>query len=329
MLVVWSLIGLGIVAIRLRHWKSVRPKEIIRWGAAAAIGCVVALFGICQYSIYDNNAWNLPVYAAAMSVSIAGITVCLAKVYTEGTSLEKRNWIGGTVGVGVLVCFFILLPGRGHPAEAYRRTQCKNNLKQIGLAMYNFQDHHQVFSAPSRGTPLVSWRVTMLPYLDQHKVYHQYNPEVAWNQTPNVALAHQSIGVFVCPSSYQHHDAQGLCYTSYSMLTGRRSVGGKPRGTAISDIKDGTSNTILVVEACGAQIVWSEPRDVNIADQPAGINLKGLRPGHSKGWLSSYHSRGAHILLADGSVRFLWSETDPAVLQHLADIDGGEFDGPF
>ena len=46
-LVVWSLIGLGIVAIRLRHWKSVRPKEILRWGAAAAIGCVVALFGIC------------------------------------------------------------------------------------------------------------------------------------------------------------------------------------------------------------------------------------------------------------------------------------------
>lgn len=332
MLIVWSLIGVGIVATRLRHWKAVRPTEIMRWVGAAAIGCVVALLGICRYSVYDDNAWNLPIFVAAISVSVAGITVCLAKVYAEGTSREKRIWIGGTVGAGLgfwLGLFLIFSPGLSHPAEFYRRTQCKNNLKQIGLAMHNFHDEQESFPPPVSGMPLVSWRVTLLPYLDQTKIYHQYNQKLAWDQSPNLALAHQRVGVFFCPCSYHHQDTKRRCYTAYSMLTGPHSVGANPKGTKLGDIKDGTSNTIMVVEACGAQIVWSEPRDVNVADQPVGINLNGSRSGHSNGWLSSYHSKGAHILLADGTVRFLLSDTDPAVLQKLAAIDDGDAQDAF
>jgi prepilin-type processing-associated H-X9-DG protein len=113
-------------------------------------------------------------------------------------------------------------------------------------------------------------------------------------------------------TSDQHQGSDGMYHTAYSMLSGPQTVGGNPSGTKFSDIKDGAGNTAMVVEACRAQIVWSEPRDVNIADQPAGINLKGHRPGHSKGWLSSFHARGAHVLLADGSVRFVSSATHPA-----------------
>jgi hypothetical protein len=325
LLVAWSLTGVAIVAIRLRRWKSVRPTEIQWWGAAAAISCVVALLGMCKYTVYDNNDWNIPALTAAVSVSIAGITVCLYKIATEGTHHEKRTWIGGTVGTGIaiwLVLFLVFFTGGvGDPGEYYRRTECKNNLKVIGLAMHNFHDERDAFPPPESGTPLISWRVTLLPYLDQHKVYTRYDQKAEWNQAPNLALARIQIRALSCPASYQYQGDDEMYDTAYSMLTGPQTVGGNPGGTRLRDIKDGASNTAMVVEACGAQINWSEPRDVNIADQPAGINLKGQRPGHSKGWLSSFHSRGAHILQADGAVRFVSSETDPGVLQNLAKMD--------
>lgn len=324
LLVAWSLTGLCIVAIRLRRWKSVRPTEIQWWAAAAAISCVVAFFGICRYPIYDNNDWNIPSFTAAVSVSIAGITVCLYKVATEGTHHEKRTWIGGTVSTGVaiwLVLFLNFWSDMGNSAEAHRRTECKNNLKVIGLAMHNYLDERDAFPPPASGTPLVSWRVTLLPYMDQYAFYSRYDRKAEWNQPPNLALARRPIRVLSCPSSYQHQGTDEMYDTAYSMLTGPQTVGANPGGTRLRDIKDGASNTAMVVEACGAQINWSEPRDVNIADQPAAINLNGHRPGHSKGWMSSFHFRGAHILQADGAVRFVSSETDPGVLQNLAKMD--------
>jgi prepilin-type processing-associated H-X9-DG protein len=108
------------------------------------------------------------------------------------------------------------------------------------------------------------------------------------------------------------------------MPTGPKTVGEKSLGISFKDIADGSSNTLLVVEACGAQIIWTEPRDINVASQPTGINLNGAQRGQSKGWLSSYHAGGTQVLLADGSVRFIPANTDPSVLNGLATIDGRE-----
>ena len=113
------------------------------------------------------------------------------------------------------------------------------------------------------------------------------------------------------------------------MPTGPRTVGESSTGTMIQSMTDGTSNTLLVVEACGAQIVWTEPRDVDVAAQPTGINLKGAKPQQSAGWLSSYHSHGTQVLMGDGSVKFLSQRTDPSVLKKLATKDGGEEVGDF
>jgi hypothetical protein len=72
------------------------------------------------------------------------------------------------------------------------------------------------------------------------------------------------------------------------------------------------------------QIIWTEPRDVDVDSQPAGINLAGNKPGHSQGWLSSYHKHSTRVLMADGSVRTLSQVIDPALLKKLVTIDGGE-----
>lgn len=331
-LVAWSVVGAGIVVARLRRWKYVQPTEIHRWGAAAVISCgVLVAFGRCQYAVYDNNQWNWPIFAATMAVSISGITVCLAKIYVNGTAQEKRAWIGGTVGAVAaawLLIFIMLFPALVHPREASNRTQCKYNLKQIGLAMHNYHDAWKTFPPAAGSAPLVSWRVALLPYLDQTAVYSRYDQKHAWNQAPNLVLAAERVDVWICPSNYQPKDANGLYCAAYSMLTGPQTVGGNPQGTTLLDIKDGSSNTAMIVEACGAQITWSEPRDVNIEQQPIGINFNGERPGHSASLLSAYHF-GAHVLLVDGSVRWLPSNIDPTVLHKLVKIDDGEIPDDF
>ena len=68
---------------------------------------------------------------------------------------------------------------------------------------------------------------------------------------------------------------------------------------------------------------------MDVSAQPTGINLKGDAPGHSAGWLSSYHAGGTQVLMADGSVRFISENIDPTLMQKLATVDGGETVGDY
>jgi prepilin-type processing-associated H-X9-DG protein len=86
------------------------------------------------------------------------------------------------------------------------------------------------------------------------------------------------------------------------------------KGLAPKAFSDGLSNTALVVEACGQQIIWTEPKDIKITATNIGINLPGNKPNQSSGIWSSYHDGQAFTLFADGSVRALNTDTDPQVL---------------
>jgi len=92
----------------------------------------------------------------------------------------------------------------------------------------------------------------------------------------------------------------------------------------LKDVTDGVSNTLAIVEACGLPVVWTEPRDVDLAEQRVGVNLPGDQPGRSRGVVSSYHPQGGHVAMADGSVRFMSADIDPGVLRALLSATGGE-----
>ncbi|MEZ6062573.1 MAG: DUF1559 domain-containing protein [Planctomycetaceae bacterium] len=79
-----------------------------------------------------------------------------------------------------------------------------------------------------------------------------------------------------------------------------------------------------MVESCGSKVVWTEPRDVDIADAALQVNAPGPEIGESGGVLSSYHVGGAQMGLADGSVRFVSDRIDPNVLKSLLTKSGGE-----
>ncbi|HEY3968433.1 MAG TPA: DUF1559 domain-containing protein [Planctomycetaceae bacterium] len=99
-----------------------------------------------------------------------------------------------------------------------------------------------------------------------------------------------------------------------------------PKSQALppEQITDGKSTIILFGEASGLNIVWTEPRDIDTARLPVGINLPGCRRGDSHGTLSSYHRGGANVVFADGRVKYLSEQIDPSVLKALLTATGGE-----
>ena len=159
-----------------------------------------------------------------------------------------------------------------------------------------------------------SWRVLLLPFLDGDDLYKRYKFDEPWNGPNNRKLAldypHQ---IYRCPSHGEESDR-----TSYVVVTGAKTA--FPADTCVNyqAISDGTSNTILVVEIANSEIHWMEPRDLSFAKMSFQVNNGSSRS------ISSVHELGAHVVFADGSVKFLGTETSGDSIRCLLTIDGAE-----
>jgi hypothetical protein len=199
--------------------------------------------------------------------------------------------------------------------EASHRTNCVNNLKYIGLAMHNYLSAHQTFPPPAsrdkEGRPLLSWRVHVLPYLEQQSLYKEFHLDEPWDSPHNKTLIPRMPKIYVCPSGSRKVAASGR--TSYLVPRGKGTIFPGGEGIKIKEITDGTSNTILVVEANDdSAVIWTKPDDWEVDPEPRKQTLFGHHPG------------GTNLGIADGSVRFVRDTIDPAVLRKLLTRDGGE-----
>jgi prepilin-type processing-associated H-X9-DG protein len=225
--------------------------------------------------------------------------------------------IAALAGVVALCCICmapaLLLPAVQAAREAERRAQCQNNLREIGIALHNYHIDHGCFPPayiPDQdGTPLHSWRVLLLPYLDED-LAKEYDFNEPWDSEANMALADRMPPVYHCPSD---PDADAR-YTSYLGSDGPGFFFQGSRPIRQTEITDGMSNTIAVIEGSGARVVWTDPRD-----QTDMENF--IQPGGT-----SNHPGGANVLYADGSVHFLSSAIDPITLDELLTIGGGDED---
>ncbi len=167
-------------------------------------------------------------------------------------------------GGGILVA--LLLPAVQAAREAARRTQCTNNLKQIALAMHNYHDVYGSFPAAyiadENGRPMHSWRVALLPYLERSDLYNQYNFSEPWDSPGNLKVAEQLPQTYCCPSSQASGPGSNL--TNYVVIVGDpaqpqpQTLFLPNHWTKISDVTDGTSNTLLVVES-SMPVPWTRP----------------------------------------------------------------------
>jgi hypothetical protein len=220
---------------------------------------------------------------------------------------------------GVLVA--LLLPAVQAAHEAARRAQCQNNLKQIGLALLNYESANKCFPpavfTDDLGKPMESWRVAILPYMEEESLFQRYDPKQPWDSPQNRALGNTPIAVFRCPSD---PGAANSTETNYVRIVGKDTTGGTPNeAVKLSDITDGMSNTIMLVEVSGLGINWEEPRDVTV-DEFMEMVAKGR---------ASRHAGGFQALTADGSVHFIRNDIDPKTLRALLLRNTGKGLTPF
>ncbi len=245
----------------------------------------------------------------------------------------KGSSTGATIGVvavvcvaGVLVCggilVALLLPAIQPAREAARRTECVNNLRQIGLAFHNYNAVHKTFPPAyipdEDGKPMHTWRVLILPYMEEQALYERYNFDEPWDSPGNQAVTNTVIPAYSCPSCPPTGDALGSTETNYMVITGPGTVFDGAKAASLAEIKDGTSNTILVVEVVGTGVNWAQPVDLDIGNMQFP-NIAGGSAGPD-----SHHPGGLNAVLCDGSVRFLSEAMDPQVLDALITKGGNE-----
>jgi hypothetical protein len=245
-----------------------------------------------------------------------------------------------------------LTPGVIAARASAQRAVSMNNLKQIGLAFHNYHAQYDRFPSPTMfggqsGKVPYSWRVALLPLLDQQELYNQYNFNEPWDGPTNRALLDKMPAVYAYPgldgrpsstteSAYFVLTGPGTALSTDSPTSGAgmaaemgagivaganagenappaRGATAPPAPTVpqLSLITDGTSNTLLVVEAKRA-IPWTKPEDIPFApDQPLPK-------------LGGFALRGFDALFCDGSVRFIMDSIDENVLRALITRAGGE-----
>jgi len=192
------------------------------------------------------------------------------------------------------------------------RSHSINNLKQIGLALHNYHDVWRSFppayATAKNGKPGLSWRVLILPYLEQAPLYEQFHLDEPWDSEHNKALSAQVPAVYRSPMS---RAAPGK--TTYLALRGDRTVITGDKGISMAKIRDGTSNTIMVVEAADESAVeWARPDDFTPDPKNPMKGLVGPR------------QPTVNVLFTDGSVRPLSAAISASTLEALFTRDGGE-----
>jgi uncharacterized protein (TIGR03067 family) len=196
--------------------------------------------------------------------------------------------------------------------EGALKTNSANNLKLIGLAMHNYLDAHRGSFPPAAisgqdGKPLLSWRVAILPYLDQGNLYKQFKLDEPWDSEHNKKLLDKM------PKAYAPvaGDTKEPNSTFYRVFTGPHTIFDGPKGARITSITDGTSNTILVVEA-GEAVPWTKPDEL---PYEAGKPLPKL---------GGMFKDGFNALFADAAVHFIRRGADPEMLRVAITRDDGK-----
>jgi prepilin-type N-terminal cleavage/methylation domain-containing protein/prepilin-type processing-associated H-X9-DG protein len=242
--------------------------------------------------------------------------------------------------IGVLIG--LLMPATRRVRESAARMQCSNNLKQLMLALHNYEANNRSAVYPSTGksdapaeqwlppgcsgpgaTPEErrSWMVALLPYLEQEALFKQFNVEKGY--AGNLPAARTWVKTFLCPQANVELSGDPVtCYIAMSGLgldAATRPAGaagngfmGYDRRTSLAAIPDGTANTIALTETRFELGPWA---------RGGTSNLRGFDPANVQ---FGAHPNGMHAAMADGSVRWINSSIEPRKLADAITIAGGE-----
>lgn len=229
--------------------------------------------------------------------------------------------IGG-VGVFLIVALIFCLPYSMERPRKRGRPLCVSNLHNIAVGLQNYAYVNDgLLLAPVSGPHNESWRVLLLPMMDHVAMYRAYHHDKPWHDPANQEFARTKIPYFTCPENPTPRDAQGRYYTAYALLTGPGTAYDQPMSRKLDDLPNGQTQTILAVEACGANIVWNEPRDLDVIRDRILVGSRDEPIQTAGGWVSRQHKDYVNVVFADGSTRTLSLTIDPEVLKAMTSVD--------
>jgi prepilin-type processing-associated H-X9-DG protein len=197
--------------------------------------------------------------------------------------------------------------------QAPARANTVNNLKQLGLAMHNYESTFQTMPPAAilgkKGKPLLSWRVAILPYIEQDNLYRQFKLDEPWDSDHNKKLLENTPmpRVFEVVGTTK----PGSKETHMQVFRGNGAMFDLVQGVKITQIADGTSNTFMVAQGKTA-VPWTKPDDIEYDPKkdPTEFFL----------WVGEV----TNVAFADGSVRTIAKKVKPATLHAYITKGGGE-----
>lgn len=232
----------------------------------------------------------------------------------DGRSLvfETEMGSGGASVATIGVLTGMLLPAVQQVREAARRTSSANNLRQLALACHNHESAYKELPRQAiyseDGEPLLSWRVKILPFMEENALYEKFHLDEPWDSEHNIKLLDEMPMIYRCPSSVFDNR------TVYLALVGENTVmSGKDERNRFAQITDGSSNTILFVEANDDFAVeWTKPTDLDFDPENPMRGVGSIRP------------EGFNAAFCDGSIHFIDRFLDSETFKALASKNGGE-----
>ena len=220
-----------------------------------------------------------------------------------------------TAVIGVLVA--LLLPAVQAAREAARRNQSMNNMKELMLAAILLESQtgalpaQAIFSAD--GTPLLSWRVALLPFLDRGDLYERFHLDEPWDSPHNLALLPEMPELFIDPS---HELVPTDGKTHYLGVSGPNAFfNGAVQGRKFCSITDGTSRSMAIVQVGDEHAVpWTKPEDFDTAKHAANP-FGGIGGRHPNVFLAAF---------ADGHIQAIPINTPPDTIRAMFTINGRE-----
>lgn len=258
---------------------------------------------------------------------------------SDAISRRVNYWFRAISATALILVISAVVSVIRHSIQEARWARCHSNLAQIGLALQNYEDVYgslpPAYLTNRAGTPLLSWRVLILPYLERDDLYGRIRLDEPWNSPHNISLAPLMPDIYRCPADRN----AGVGETSYVAVTGPETLWPGATSTRILALRN-SSETILLVEGANSRISWMEPRDLpssaanRIARDPSsgivcrhpcrsGIeSLNGVHSGYTAKALG-YRLCSANCLFADGHVFALSEDTSPETIRRLLMFDKG------
>jgi prepilin-type processing-associated H-X9-DG protein len=301
-----------------------RPLQFDLWVLAELVVGAAIVSALCA------EFGGLGVVFSAVGAMTLASGLYVVRGQTAESQAERVLTVAAVMMVPPCTCM-LLLPMVSRAQPAARRAQCTSNLRQIAFALHNYHDTYDCFPPPyivgPDGKPWHSWRVLILPYLNEQALYDHYDFSEAWDGPNNSLLATMMPPYFACPS--HANIAPGVTDYYYVVGGDRWRLGTERVNLSQVASADGAGHTILLIESHTVGGNWMAPGDLRVNEVLRGINQDFQNPSATAAHGAAEEDPrkgvgGINVAMFDGSVKHLPATADHDGLNALLTIHGGE-----